>query len=142
MLTDTEGLEVLVEEDCLNLLAKSSLGRIAVTIGAVPAIFPVNYHLLDGQILFRTGEGTKLHHGSDNAVVAFEVDEVDPVTHEGWSVLVVGVAREVKEREMAGSMLEQVPHPWAPGSREHVIAVVPEFVSGRRIVGAGRAVRS
>lgn len=123
-----------MEEECLKLLDSASLGRIAVTIGAVPAIFPVNYQLLDGQILFRTGEGTKLHNASDSAVVAFEVDEVDEVTHEGWSVLAVGVAREVRDRMLASSVLERLPHPWAPGRRNHLIAIVPEFVSGRRIV--------
>jgi nitroimidazol reductase NimA-like FMN-containing flavoprotein (pyridoxamine 5'-phosphate oxidase superfamily) len=137
MVMDSAGLEVLMEEQCLSLLAGSVLGRIAVTVGAVPAIFPVNFRLLDGQIVFRTSDGTKLHHSAENAVVAFEVDDVDPVTHEGWSVLVVGVARELKDRAMADAVLGQLPRPWAPGEREHVIAVLPEFVSGRRIMGAG-----
>jgi len=137
MLTDNEGLQILLEEECLELLAGGSLGRIAVTIGAVPAIFPVNYQLVDGRIVFRTGDGTKLHHGTKSAVVAFEVDDVDPATREGWSVLAVGLAREVPEGPLADAVLERLPHPWAPGERQHVIAIVPEFVSGRRILGAG-----
>lgn len=136
MFTDTEGLEILVEEDCLALLASASLGRIAVTIGAVPAIFPVNYRVLDGQIVFRTGEGTKLHHATKGVVVAFEVDRVDEDHREGWSVLVVGVARAVTDAEQADAVLERLPHPWAPGNRQHVVAIVPEFISGRRIHGA------
>ncbi|MGA2519786.1 MAG: pyridoxamine 5'-phosphate oxidase family protein [Acidimicrobiales bacterium] len=137
MVIDSSGLEILIEEQCLDLLAGTSLGRIAVTVGAVPAIFPVNFRLLDGQILFRTGDGTKLHHSSENSVVAFEADEVDPETHEAWSVLVVGVAREVKDLDRAEALLDALPRPWAPGNRDHVIAIVPEFVSGRRIMGAG-----
>jgi len=136
MAVDAAGLEILREEQCLSLLEGTSLGRIAVTVGAVPAIFPINYRLIDGRILFRTGDGTKLHQASDHAVVAFEVDEVDPVTHAGWSVLVVGVAKEVREAH-ADAGLDTIPRPWAPGERDHIIAITPELVSGRRVADAG-----
>ena len=138
MLTEREGLEVLAEDECLALLDTTDLGRIAVTIGAVPAIFPVNFRLIDGQIVFRTGKGTKLHHASESAVVAFEADGVDPATHNGWSVLAVGVAKEEHDHDRAQAALSVLPLPWAPGTRHHVIAIVPEFVSGRRIVPVER----
>ncbi|HTZ09855.1 MAG TPA: pyridoxamine 5'-phosphate oxidase family protein [Acidimicrobiales bacterium] len=137
MLHDSEGLEILVEDDCVALLGEATLGRIAVTIGAVPAIFPVNYCLVDGTVVFRTAEGTKLHHATTGAVVAFEVDHVEEETHEGWSVLVVGVARAVTDPVAVDAALERLPHPWAPGDRHHVVAIAPEFVSGRRIPAAG-----
>ena len=108
---DAEGLEVLVAEQCLELLAGSRLGRIAVTIGAVPAIFPVHYRLLDGQIVFRTGQGTNLHAAAANTVVAFEVDDVDPSWVAGWSVLVVGVAREIRDNVAITVALDQAPQP-------------------------------
>ena len=133
MINDSEGFEALVEEECITLLGSSEVGRIAVTTGAVPAIFPVNYRLLDGQIVIRTGHDTKLHRASESAVVAFEVDHVDPVRHEGWSVLAVGVARNVNDPAVAASLRDRLPPPWAPGERDDVIAIVPEFVSGRRI---------
>ena len=133
---DAEGLEVLVAEQCLELLGAAGLGRIAVTIGAVPAIFPVHYRLLDGQIVFRTGEGTNLHTASANTVVAFEVDEVDPSWAAGWSVLVVGVAREIQDDGAIAHALEQTPDLWDAGDGAHVISILPAFVSGRRFVGA------
>ena len=45
---------------CLALLGAGGIGRVAVSIGAVPAVFPVNYAMLDGEVVFRTGGGTRL----------------------------------------------------------------------------------
>jgi nitroimidazol reductase NimA-like FMN-containing flavoprotein (pyridoxamine 5'-phosphate oxidase superfamily) len=132
VLTDAEGLEVLVAEQCLKLLASSRLGRIAVTIGAVPAIFPVHYQLIEGQIVFRSGEGTNLHSAAANTVVAFEVDDVDPTWTTGWSVLVVGVARELHDDVAIALALDQAPNLWDPGAGAHVISILPAFLSGRR----------
>lgn len=132
VLMDEEGLEVLVAEQCLELLGGARLGRIAVTIGAVPAIFPVHYRLLEGQIVFSTGKGTNLHTASANTVVAFEVDEVDAAWTSGWSVLVVGVARELRDDVAIALALDQVPNRWEPGVGAHVISILPAIVSGRR----------
>ncbi|MHB8682609.1 MAG: pyridoxamine 5'-phosphate oxidase family protein [Acidimicrobiales bacterium] len=134
MFVDDVGMAVLDEAECLALLSKATLGRVAVSIGAVPAVFPVNYRILDGLVVFRTGAGTKLDAAVRNSVIAFEVDEVDPRYHEGWSVLVVGMADELRDPVM----IERATHlplvSWAPGERDHVVCLRPEFVSGRRIV--------
>jgi hypothetical protein len=50
MLED-EGLEILSEEECRNLVGMARVGRVGVTIGAVAAIFPVNFAVLDGDIV-------------------------------------------------------------------------------------------
>src|SRR5262245_6730572 len=94
---DRNGLEVLGREECLRLLAQATVGRISVSVGALPAIFPVNYCVRDGAVLFRTGRGTKLEAAAANAVVAFEVDDFDPVEHTGWSVMLVGIARDATD---------------------------------------------
>ena len=80
---DRNGLEILDREACLRLLATRSLGRIGCTSGALPIVLPVNFRLVGDVIVVRTGFGTKLHAAADNAVVAFEVDEIDPVSHLG-----------------------------------------------------------
>ncbi len=136
VLTDGEGLEVLVAEQCLELLDTARLGRIAVTIGAVPAIFPIHYRLLDGQIVFRTRKGTNLQTGSANTVVAFEVDSVDATWEQGWSVLVVGVAREVTDGAASPPRCERAPDLWDGGLDARCISILPGFVSGRRFLRA------
>jgi len=132
--TGDEGIESLDEAECRALLGDSGIGRVAVSIGAVPAVFPVNYSVLDGDVVFRTGTGTKLDAAVRKAVVAFQVDDVDPVYHEGWSVLVVGVADELRDPDVL-ARAEHLPLlAWAPGPHEHMVAIHPEFITGRRIV--------
>ena len=127
-------LEVLTEDECRRLLAAGGVGRVAVTIAALPAIFPVNYAVVDGDVVFVTGEGTKLRAAVDEAVVAFEIDEIDPATKTGWSVLVVGVAAEVHDPDVLARVAAMGTLPWAPGDRHHVVRLGTELVTGRRIL--------
>jgi nitroimidazol reductase NimA-like FMN-containing flavoprotein (pyridoxamine 5'-phosphate oxidase superfamily) len=119
---------------CLALLGAGGIGRVGVSIGAVPAVFPVHYAMLDGEVVFRTAGGTMLDAAVRNAVVAFEVDDLDPQYREGWSVLVVGIAGEIAD-DARRARAEALPlRPWDPGSTERVMVIRPELVSGRRIM--------
>ncbi|HEX4868543.1 MAG TPA: pyridoxamine 5'-phosphate oxidase family protein [Acidimicrobiales bacterium] len=134
---DRNGLEVLDRAECLRLLAGASLGRLGVTSGALPTVLPVNFRLVDDRVVFRTGVGSKLQAATHNTVVAFEVDEMDPVWHTGWSVVVTGVAREITDPdELAALEPTTIPH-WAPDHATHLVEVRTEMMSGRR-VRAGR----
>ena len=99
---DRNGLEVLNRADCLQLLRTASLGRIGITAGALPTILPINFRVDGERILFRTGVGTKLDAATRGTVVAFEADDIDPMYHSGWSVVVTGVAREVDDPDDRG----------------------------------------
>jgi uncharacterized protein len=134
MEVDRNGLEVLERDECLRLLGTAMLGRIGVSSGALPTVLPVNFRFDGRRILFRTGVGTKLDAATQNAVVAFEVDEIDPLAHTGWSVVVRGVARELTDpHELAEAQRPPLAR-WAPGADHRVVAIQPEIVSGRRIV--------
>lgn len=86
----------LSRDECLTRLASHSIGRIAVTSRALPAIVPVNYAITGRTtIVFRTEPGGMLAHSTNDTVVAFEVDELAPDGRSGWSVLVVGVAHHI-----------------------------------------------
>lgn len=138
MEVDRNGLEVLDRGECLRLLGTASLGRIGLTSGALPTVLPVNFRLIDDQIRFRTAEGTKLAAATEHAVVAFEVDDMDPVNHTGWSVVVTGLARRVTELELLSpAQVSYLPR-WAPGSNGAVVAISLDLVSGRRILAPGR----
>ena len=91
----TATIRALTRDECLEHLRVGTIGRIAVTDHALPAIVPVNYVLMGNVIVFRTDPGGMLARACDDAVVAFEVDQVQPDGMSGWSVLVVGVARQV-----------------------------------------------
>ena len=131
---DRNGLEVLNREACLRMLSCATLGRIGVTSGALPTILPVNYRLVGDTIVIRTAAGTKLDAATRNTVVAFEVDDMDPFEHTGWSVVVTGVAREVTDiGERALLDHPNVPR-WAPEGEDRLVAISIDIVSGRRIV--------
>ena len=127
------GFDALDEEECLNLLAGGSIGRVALTMGAIPVVLPVNYCFVTGAIAFLTGEGSKLRAAANHNVVAFQVDDIDPATRTGWSVLAVGTARVVSRPSDVVWMRRLPLDPWAPGDKTHVVRIIPEFVSGRRI---------
>jgi nitroimidazol reductase NimA-like FMN-containing flavoprotein (pyridoxamine 5'-phosphate oxidase superfamily) len=124
----------LDEAECLRLLARGMIGRVVLTDSALPAAQPVTY-LLDGEeVLFRTGGGSKLAAAAQGAVVAFEVDEIDPSTRQGWTVLGVGEAYEVLVPRRLAELAERMPAPWAPGRTAHTIAVPLQRLTGRRLV--------
>jgi len=130
---DRNGLEVLDRDECLQLLGRATLGRVAVTSAALPTVLPVNFRLAGDRIVFRTGEGTKLAAATRNAVVAFEVDDFDPVDHTGWSVVVTGVARPVVGPDAQAALSDLGIARWAPGANGHLVEVSLELVSGRRV---------
>lgn len=134
MEVDRNGLEVLSRDECLRLLGTATLGRVAVSTEALPTILPVSFAFDGRQILVRTGRGTKLDAATRNAVVAFEVDDVSPLTQTGWSVVVTGVARELTA---ADDLADARRHPlvrWVSGEDSRVISISTDVVSGRRIV--------
>src|SRR5262249_23502314 len=76
---DRNGMVVLTERGCLARLGGNGVGRVAVSVGALPAVLPVNYARRGRDVYFRTAAGTKLAAAVQNAVVAFEVDHVDRI---------------------------------------------------------------
>lgn len=133
MTRDSAGMEIMSRSECLRLLATAPIGRVALTMGALPAVLPVNFVLDDGTIVIRTGVGSKLAAATKQAVVAFEADHVNRDTQSGWSVMVVG--RSTVERRPAEiARLEQLPlHTWVPGPRDEFVKISIEQVTGRRI---------
>ncbi|WP_340384280.1 pyridoxamine 5'-phosphate oxidase family protein [Streptomyces sp. SS7] len=129
----------LTRTECGDLLATHGVGRLAVPTAQAPVIVPVNYSVVDGMIVFRTARGAtpSLAVGCP---VAFEVDRIDDVFSEGWSVLVRGHARMVTDLDEAQRLARQVHSaPWAGGRRDVWVRIQPYAVTGRRI--GRRAVR-
>jgi len=127
------GIEVLSEQQCRELLASKDLGRIAFSIDGQPEIFPVNYAADGTVIVFRTASDNRLQRALLRRV-AFEVDGWDSATTVGWSVVLKGVAEEVTAGidPFSAALREHRVFPLAPGLRERWIAVYPSEVSGRR----------
>jgi nitroimidazol reductase NimA-like FMN-containing flavoprotein (pyridoxamine 5'-phosphate oxidase superfamily) len=127
-------LERLTYDECLRLLSAGKTGRVGISVAALPVVLPVNYAVLDHDIVIRTGAGTKLNAALRGAVVAFEIDHVDPIDHEGWSVLVQGCAHEMTDADELERARTLPLRPWAPGARDHYVRIPTERMSGRRLV--------
>lgn len=133
VLTDDQGVEILDDAECRRLLGTAQLGRVGLTLGEVPAVFPVNYCFSDDAIWFLTGPGVKLQAAEAGDTVAFEVDKVDEGLRDAWSVLVIGTSA-VATGDSRTEHADRVPVlPWATAEHDHLVRIGADFVSGRRI---------
>src|SRR3954452_156832 len=116
-------IRFLDRDQSLELLRQARVGRVAVVVNGVPEITPVNYAVLDGDIVFRSGTGTKLHAALTTQPVSFEVDRFDEDRRTGWSVLVSGrseVVDDAGERDRVEALGLDA---WAPGTKDEVVRV-------------------
>jgi hypothetical protein len=127
-------LDEISEAECLALLAGQGVGRLVVIADEQPLVFPVNY-ILDGRtVAIRSDPGTKLDWATLGRV-AFEIDDIDPVRHEGWSVVVKGLGRDITDGiDPWSKAVRSAPlAPWAAGEKGHWIAIASPQFSGRRL---------
>ena len=77
--------------------------------------------------MFRTGPGAKFN-AVGHGVTVIQIDEIEPIRHTGWSVMIEGTTSWLYEEQD-----ETAVESWAPGSRPYVVRMTPVRVSGRRI---------
>ena len=130
---DRNGMLVLSQEECILRLGDRGVGRVAVSIGALPAIFPVNYATCAGDVYFRAAAGTKLAAATRNAVVAFEIDDLDRLSHTGWSVQVVGPAAVVDDPDDIYRLRSLPLVRWIGAAPDTLVRISSDLVSGREI---------
>jgi nitroimidazol reductase NimA-like FMN-containing flavoprotein (pyridoxamine 5'-phosphate oxidase superfamily) len=126
------GLKVLDRDECAALLGTQRIGRVGMATPE-PLVLPVEYALLDGDVVFRTAPGEKLIAAVMGRTVAFEIDEYDVTARTGWSVVVVGTAEEVVGREELTRVEALGLHPWSGELRDRYVRIHAEEISGRRI---------
>ncbi|MFJ6461386.1 helix-turn-helix domain-containing protein [Streptomyces sp. NPDC091387] len=127
----------LDETESWALLGDHGVGRVALTGGDGPVVLPLNYQVLDGEVVFSTGEHSPLAAAAGTEI-AFEADHIDEAFSKGWSVLLVGPLRAVTDEEVARRLREAAySTPWAGDGREHVVVLAPRRVTGRKIIVSG-----
>lgn len=127
-------LEDLGGQECLARLGRAGIGRVAVSTGALPAIYTVFYAVRDTDLVLRVPPDCRLGRALRGSVVAFSVDEVDKVTGDGWSVLVQGLAEEVVDPWALGD-LRALPLPsWSDRpANDTFIRISTENIKGIRL---------
>ncbi|MFI9010225.1 pyridoxamine 5'-phosphate oxidase family protein [Actinosynnema sp. NPDC053489] len=129
---DSAGLQVLSREECLELLGATAVGRLVYTERALPVVHPVVY-ALDGEcVVLRVPDGSAALVARDT-IVAFQIDDVAPDLSRGWSVMAVGHATEVREREWLARLHRLPLASRGHGGGDHFLVVDLEVLAGRRI---------
>lgn len=128
-------LQRLSVADCLALISRCGVGRLAFTQGPAPVILPVNFTLDGSAVVLRTAEGTELARLPDGEGVALQVDHVDLDYHSGWSVLLRGRLDRITDPADLARCKELPLGVYAPGVRDEWRRISPATISGRRISG-------
>jgi len=123
-------VEELSAADCWSRLSETPRGRLGVSADDIPGIYPVDYVVSDGTILFRTAEGEKLRRIRNNSRVVFEVD--GDIERSAWSVVVTGIAREEDLDSALSDVASEGLPAWAPIDSYTFVRIVPTAVRGRR----------
>ncbi len=128
----TEPVTVLSDDESWSLISAVHLGRLVTVVEGRAEVFPVNFVVQRGTVLFRTAEGTKLFATVMNDQVLFEADDHNVV--EGWSVVVRGTAEvlftsnDIEEAERAGL------YPWIATQKLRFVRITPSQITGRRFM--------
>lgn len=129
-MTDTAApVTQLSETESWDLLQANAFARLALSVGDRPEIFPVNYVVQDGTLLFRTAQGTKLAALTINQHVALEIDGYDD--NGGWSVVVKGTAHTAEWGEDFNVAATAGLRPWVATVKQVFVRVTPQDITGR-----------
>ncbi|MEF9887038.1 helix-turn-helix domain-containing protein [Streptomyces sp. P9-A4] len=128
-------MEDIGEAECWELLDGHGVGRVAVEGRDGLMVIPVNYQVVDREIVFMTAADSSLARGAaSGAEVAFEEDRLDEAFSQGWSVLLVGPVRRVSDETSVRRIRDAIhSEPWAGDGRDTVVTLSPRRVTGRRI---------
>ncbi len=119
--------------ECEGLLAASGVGRVALCTSTGPYIVPVDYGVVDHDILFRTSTLSVLGTFGRNARLAFEVDEFDDESY-GWCVQATGRGEPVVHPETLARLgAVWPPRSRAAGARYLVLRLSSAVLTGSRI---------
>ena len=132
-------LEELTEAESLGLIEQAQIGRIGFSGRYGPIVWPVDYKVVDGSVVFRVAVGSSIGEDLRTGIadaeykVAFEIDEIDAATRTGWSVMIQGAAHHVDDEQERQAVLGAGIEPWPGGQREQFVQIRPTVISGRRI---------
>jgi uncharacterized protein len=119
--------------ESLRMLGTVQVGRLIFTINALPAVRLMNFAVVDGLIVLRTAADTTVARKVNDAIVAFEADDLDAATASGWSVMVTGRASRVTDPDLIARYRNVPLRPWAPGERDQFLTITIEMLEGRRV---------
>ena len=131
--------DALSERQCWDLLAVASVGRLALSVRALPVIVPVQYYLDGHRLAVCVGHRELPERSLDETVIAFAADSIDPVTRSGWWVQIQG--RSVIPRGLrvatdcgwpAAAQIVEIQPGTIIGRRMHLCPFIDALLAARR----------
>jgi hypothetical protein len=134
-----QGDAFLRTHECWAWLRTAEVGRLAVMAAGRIELFPVNFAVDAGTVVFRTADGAKLEAIRTTPDVVFEADGRSADGH-AWSVVLRGRARQVTRVDDLIASARLPLTPWHEADKNRFIRITPSDISGRRfpIVDPGR----
>ena len=114
-------------DECWALISECEVGRVAWASAEGISVVPVNFRVVDGVIVFRTTPESFLAALEQSTDVAFQVDEIDPETATGWTVLVRGTSGPADDGVTSIS--------WLEGGLALGLAITASTIAGRVVSG-------
>ena len=139
---DRNGIEVLDRDECRALLGTQLLGRIGVTVDALPVVLPVNFQVFDGEVVIQTERDTRLAEATHNTVVAFEVDNAEPGGTGSWSVTLTGIATQIDDPDVIAKLRLLPFSRWVRSADDRYVGISLDLMSGRRVIDQAESERT
>jgi hypothetical protein len=124
-------------DQCEALLQSGGIGRVAFRASEQLVVFPVNFRVLDGDVVFRSRHDGSIDQLAPDEPVSFEVDHIDDTMSEGWSVLATGTVHVVREPDELRQVQALGIEPWAGGDRHTYFRLSVTGLTGR-VINVGR----
>jgi hypothetical protein len=116
----------------MDLLRRAHIGRIGLSVDALPVIEPVSYTITDGEISILTRREARLSAAASNTAIAFQADGLSDQNEPGWTVLVQGRSKAITDQRDITRIHSLIGEP--AGLRvddTDAFTIRPERVSGR-----------
>lgn len=130
--------EQIPAQRCWELLATASVGRLALSVRALPVILPVQYYVSEHRLGVCLGHHRVPARALDETIVAFSADAIDPAARSGWSVQIQGTSSilrrdgfEVACGQPAAAQLVEIEPGTIAGYYVHLCPFIDALLAGR-----------
>jgi hypothetical protein len=122
---EADAKDQLSPSECWELLKTVPVGRLVLSLKALPVLVPVQYYVDADELAICLGHYTIPERSINDAIVAFGADAIDPASRSGWTVQVQGTSR--------------VPRPFGANNTcgqptaGQILHLVPTTIEGHRV---------
>jgi len=131
-----ESVTLLSVPECWALLRQTAVGRISVNGVDDIEVFPVNFLVDGGSVVFRTAPGTKLAMIEDGTRGTFEADEVADDGGLVWCVVLKSPVRPISGHDAIVATFGMDVATWREDAAPIYVRMRPDLISGRRFSAA------